>query len=175
MNSYKKNLADGNWFQINVAGPWLTRTRSDCYITPTSTDTNPKYKGPRLYKGTDEIILPDFRWDNPTTKDSGWVDAKMKKCPFSIKGRWGEKFYSIDPKKYNEYQKLCRVFHYMSFEILLGCQETGLLYNFDFTKCQPVMHFFDNQFVRGGRNETPCYSTATMTVVGRWDSHQVPK
>jgi hypothetical protein len=175
MNTWEKNLKEGNWFQRHIAYPWLIRHRPQYFITPTSTDTNPINKGPKLYRGSDAITLPDFRLDDPMTKESRWLDAKMKKSPFSLPSRRGEKFYSIDPRTYKEYLKICTVFNYMPFEILLGCQETKLLYNFDLTKCKPTMHFFQNKYVRSGNNETPCFNTLDMKIVGRWDPSHISK
>jgi hypothetical protein len=49
------------------------------------------------------------------------------------------------------------------------------LYNFDLTKCKPTMHFFQNKYVRSGNNETPCFNTLDMKIVGRWDPSHISK
>lgn len=175
MNNWASNLVQGEWFETHVAKKWLQNHRPEWWLTDSRNHVRFGGKGPRLTKGAQELVIPDFRLDNPDTGESGWLDAKMKSKPFSLHAYQGEKFYSIDPKTYRDYSKICSIFKHMQFEILLGCCYTNLLYIFDLKKCQPVIHSFENQFVRYGRNETPCFSTAQMKVIGRWDSSLLPK
>lgn len=175
MNNWELNIKKGEWFETHVAKEWLQKHRSEWWITDARNHVRLGGKGPRLQRNGEEITIPDFRLDNSETGESKWLDAKMKAKPFSLPQHHGERFYSLDPKTYRDYLKLCKVFKHMQFEILLGCAYTNLLYIFDIRNSQPIIHFFQNQYVRHGNNETPCFSTTDMKVVGRWDSRLLPK
>jgi hypothetical protein len=173
--NWQKNLEQGEWFEAHVAKPWLIENRSDWWITDSRNHTRIGGKGPRMTKGKNELVLPDFRLDNAETGESRWFDSKMKKQPFSISGYYGEKFYSIDPRSYKDYQTLMQIFPKMDFDILLGCAWTNKIWLFNLRVTTPVMHQFKNNFVRNSNGLTPCFSTKFMTLVGTWNSNLMPK
>ena len=173
--SWEKNLEQGEWFETNVTRPWLLKNRSNWWITDSRNHIRLGGKGPRLVKGKEELVLPDFRLDNPETGESGWLDSKLKNRPFSIAKYRGEKFYSIDPHSYMRYRLLMSIFKHMKFEILLGCAYTNIIWLLDLSNNQPIMHEFQNKFVRNNLSATPCFSTSMMIMSGRWNSNLLPK
>lgn len=169
------NLEQGEWFEDNVARPWLLKNRPDAWITDSRNHKRRGGKGPRLVRGDLEMVLPDFRLDYPLTGASSWLDSKVKMRPFTIRGHRGERFYSLDPRAYVGYIQLMEIFHLMPFEVLLGCAYTNLLWLLDLRSTIPVMHEFDNEHVRNGARLTPCFSTAQMRMVGRWQGDDLPR
>lgn len=175
MNNWELNIKQGEWFETHVAKEWLKKHMHDWWITDARNHMRFSGKGPRLQRNSEEITIPDFRLDQSETGVSKWLDAKMKSKPFTLPNRPGERFYSLDPKTYRDYIKLSNVFKHMQFEILLGCAYTNLLLIFDIRTSEPVIHVFNNQYVRNNNNATPCFSTKDMKVVGRWNSSLLPK
>lgn len=168
-------LAQGEWFEENVTRPWLLKNRTSWWVTDTRNHLRRGGKGPRMAKGNDELVLPDFRLDDPETGRSSWLDSKVKSQPFRIDGHPGQLFYSLDPMGYQKYTKLMRIFKHMPMEILMGCTETHILRLIDLRSAIPVMHEFNNQHVRYGRRLTPCFSTDQMQTVGLWSSKGMPR
>lgn len=170
------NLEQGEWFEEHVARPWILLNRPDAWVTDSrSHKRGGRGKGPRMVRGKDELVLPDFRLDDPVTGESSWLDSKVKNGPFSIEGQGWRRFHSLDPMAYVKYIDLMLTFQHMRFEILLGCAHTNVLWLFDLRGVEPVMHRFDNKHVRKGASLTPCFSTDQMRMVGRWDSTNLPR
>lgn len=174
-DNWELNLEQGEWFEENVTRPWILRNRPNIWLTDSRNHKRRSGKGPRLIKGGREIVLPDFRLDDPETGHSSWLDSKVKMRPFSIPGHSGERFYSLDPRAYVGYLELMDVFHRMPFEVLLGCAYTNLVWLLDLRTTVPVMHEFDNEHVRAGARLTPCFSTAQMRLAGRWNGEHLPR
>lgn len=174
-SSWDLNLEQGEWFEENVARPWLLKNRPAAWITDSRNHKRRGGKGPRLVRGTQEMVLPDFRLDDPATGSSSWLDSKVKMRPFTIPGHPGERFFSLDPRTYRGYVELMGVFHRMPFEILMGCAYTNIIWLFDLRSIVPVMHEFNNEHVRNGARLTPCFSTSQMKIVGKWDSTDLPR
>lgn len=173
-NSWELNLEQGEWFEENVTRPWLLKNRANLWLTDSRNHKRRSGRGPRLVCGKTEIVLPDFRLDDPETGASSWLDSKVKRRPFTISGHPGERFFSLDPRAYIGYARLMDIFRLMPFEILLGCAYTNVLWLFDLRATTPVMHEFNNEHVRNGARLTPCFSTAQMKMVGKWDSTNLP-
>ena len=169
------NLEQGEWFEEHVARPWLLKNRPDLWITDSRNHKRRGGRGPRLVRGDMEIVLPDFRLDDPETGASSWLDSKVKTSPFSIEGQGWRRFHSLDPAAYVKYIDLMLTFQHMGFEVLLGCAHTNILWLFDLRTAEPFMHRFDNKHVRHGASLTPCFATDQMRMVGIWDSTHLPR
>lgn len=174
-HTWELNLDQGEWFEENVARPWLLKNRPDAWITDSRNHKRRTGRGPRLVKSNQELTLPDFRLDDPETGGSSWLDSKVKMRPFTIPRHGTDRFYSLDPRAYLGYIGLMDVFRRMPFEILLGCAYTNVLWLFDLRATIPVMHEFNNEHVKNGARLTPCFSTAQMRMAGKWDSTNLPR
>lgn len=173
--NWELKLQQGEWFEENVARPWLLKNRPEAWITDSRNHKRQGGRGPRLAKQWQELTLPDFRLDVPETGKSSWLDSKLKFNPFVIEGQGNRRFYSLDPLAYQRYLRLMQVFHHMDFEILLGCDHTRVLWLFDLRRAAPVMHEFYNEHTRYRRSLTPCFSTDQMRMVGIWDNSDLPR
>lgn len=175
MNSFEYDLMRGDWFEENVSTPWILLNKKDYWIDETRLHNKPKNKkgGPRLSKNGLEIILPDYRCDNPNTGELLWIDSKLKKKSFKLDSNPGEYYYSIDPRSYRDYQILLTEFKKTRLEILLGCERTKRLMLFDLTKVKPIWHQFHNEYTRYKWTLTPCFAETDMTVVGSWDPNEM--
>ena len=174
-SKWELNLEQGEWFEENVTRPWILKNRPGCWLTDSRNHRRYGGRGPRLVRGDAEMVLPDFRLDDPGTGKSSWLDSKVKMRPFTIRDCPGERFYSLDPRAYLSYTQLMEIFHLMPFEVLLGCAYTNLLWLLDLRETIPVMHEFNNEHVRNGASLTPCFSTAQMRMVGRWRGDDLPR
>jgi hypothetical protein len=172
--NWELNLEQGEWFEENVTRPWIHRHRPGWWITDSRNHQRRHGRGPRMVCGDEELVLPDFRLDDPATGRGMWIDSKLKKRPFSIPGRQGERFYSLDPAAYTGYQRLMVIFNHMPFEVIIGCSYTNIIWLLDLFQAQPLMHEFDNQYVKRGQHLTPCFSTTQMRMVGRWNVCDLP-
>lgn len=177
MSNWEKSIVQGEWFEENVAKPWIAANRNSWWITDSRNHKRDgKSGGPKLTRNGNEITLPDFRLDDPTTGSSSWLDAKYKGTVFTIPGfSKGIKFVSLDTKAYADYKKVIDTFTYMPFEILFGIKFTKKLYLLDFKTVKPVWHMFDNGYVRKGDALTPCYSLKDMIEVDDWDPANMPQ
>lgn len=174
-NNWELNLAQGEWFEDNVAQPWLLETWNDWWITDCRLEKKSTLGGPKIRNKYQTLTLPDFRLDHANNGQTIWIDAKYKKRTFRLDKYPGEYFYSIDPRSYQDYVNFMNTFKQCEFFILIGSRKTKGLYMLNLRAVDPIWHEFDNEYVRSGRNLTPCFGEETLTHVGTWDPHQMPQ
>lgn len=174
MNAWQLSLAQGEWFEDNIAQPWLLENWTSWWLTDCRLEKKSTSGGPKIRKKEQVLTLPDFRLDNEYTAQTVWVDAKYKKKTFKLDKHPGEYFYSIDPRSYQDYQNFIKIFKHSSFYILFGDRRKESLYLLDLKKVSPVWHEFDNQYVRCSRKLTPCFGETTLDLVGHWDPTDMP-
>lgn len=174
LTGWEKSIAQGEWFEENIAKPWLITNRPDHWITDTRNHKRNGTSGPKIFNGTVNITLPDFRLDDPAGNNNGWIDAKYKKSTFYINRDRQIKYVSLDPKAYYEYSKIVNLFPNMTFDIFYGIGVLQTLYLLDFKNLKPVWHMFDNDHVRYNNGLTPCYPISALINVGIWNPTLMP-
>lgn len=173
-NNWQLNLAQGEWFEDNVAQPWLIENWTDWWITDCRLEKKSQMGGPKIRNKNKVLTLPDFRLDNAGTGETVWIDAKYKKRTFLLDKYPGEYFYTIDSRTYQDYINFMNTFSQASFYILIGARSTKGLYILDLRKKKPVWHEFHNKYVRNGRSWTPCFGEMSLEPVGTWDPTGMP-
>lgn len=164
-NNWELNLAQGEWFEDNVAQPWLLENWINWWITDCRLEKKSTLGGPRMRKKDQTLVLPDFRLDNSDTGQTVWIDAKYKKQAFSIPGQKTTKFYSIDQRSYSDYKTFMNIWKIAEFFVLIGSGNKNL-YLLDLKNINPIWHYFDNNY---GKGYTPCFSEKHMILVGTWN------
>lgn len=173
-SNWELNLAQGEWFEDNVAQPWLLENWTDWWLTDCRLEKKSSLGGPKIRNKNQTLVLPDFRLDHVDTGRTIWIDAKYKKKTFILDKYPGEYFYSIDPRSYQDYVRFMDTFKQSEFFILIGARKTKNLYILNLRAHKPVWHEFNNQYVRYSRNLTPCFPEAALAFVGSWDPTQMP-
>lgn len=173
-NNWEVSLARGEWFEDNVAHPWLITNWPEWWITDCRLQKKSSLGGPKMRKGDKFLSLPDFRLDHAESMQTVWIDAKYKEKFFTLDDVPGERFTSIDPRSYQEYSDLMTIFPNTAFYALIGNRRTKGLYILDLKNNAPTWHNFSNQYVRLGRNRTPCFAETILEYVGQWDPALMP-
>ena len=173
-NNWEVSLARGEWFEDNVAHPWLVTNWPEWWITDCRLQKKSSLGGPKMRKGDVFLTLPDFRLDHAESTQSFWIDAKYKEKFFTLDKHPGERFTSIDPRSYQEYVNLMSIFPNIGFYALIGNKRTNGLYMLDLKSIQPIWHDFNNQYVRRGRSCTPCFPETMLEYVGLWNPTLMP-
>lgn len=168
------SLEQGEWFEDNVALPWLLKIFPTWWITDCRLEKKSKFGGPKMRNATRTLTLPDFRMDNAETNQTIWIDAKYKSRSYTLDKYPGDYFTTIDPRSYQEYMEFMEIWPTADFWILFGRRSTRLLYVMNLRTAEPVMHYYDNENVRMGRNLTPCFSEKYLEPVGRWNPRKMP-
>ena len=71
------SLEQGEWFEDNVALPWMYNTFPEWWITDCRLEKKSLLGGPKMRNATQTLTLPDFRLDNAGTNQTVWIDAKI--------------------------------------------------------------------------------------------------
>jgi hypothetical protein len=174
MSKWEISLAQGEWFEDNVALPWLYANFPQWWITDCRLEKKSQFGGPKMRTANQVLTLPDFRLDNAETNQTIWIDAKYKTKSYKLDDYPGDYFTTIDPRSYQEYMDFTKVWPNSDFLILFGKRTTKLLYIMNLKTAKPVMHWYNNEHVTMGRNSVPCFSEQYLDPVGSWNPNLMP-
>lgn len=158
-------LNKGLDFERNVATKILHQLYPNYWINNFAKDPTSKY-GPRMFKGAEleeELVLPDFHLFHPEYMTMMWVDAKLKKQPYSDQTatRPGAQFLTLDTKSNQKYLKAMRELPGVLF-LLYGIESTRNVYLARWNP-EPETVEYNNQY---GRGAAPIYYIDEMKLVG---------
>ena len=111
------SLEQGEWFEDNVALPWMYNTFPEWWITDCRLEKKSLLGGPKMCNATQTLTLPDFRLDNAETNQTIWIDAKYKARSYKLDKHPGDCFTTIDPRSYQEYLDFIKIWPRVDFYI----------------------------------------------------------
>jgi hypothetical protein len=111
----------------------------------------------------EEIVLPDFHLFHPRYMTTMWVDAKLKKSPYSHQAasRPTEKFLTLDRKSNVKYLKAMQELPGVLF-LLYGVESTRQVYLVEWNPTPETVEY-SNQY---GSGPAPIYYINDMKNIG---------
>lgn len=164
---FVNNLARGLDFERNVADRFLRRRFPTLWIKNHTEDPGAN-RGPRAFRGQhkdEEVVYPDFELWSMQLGLRFWVDAKLKKSPYSSQAvsRPGARYFTIDK---GSNQKYFRGMPHLQGDLylLFGCEQTKNLYLGPWNP-NPETVYFNNRY---GTGYVPIYYLDDLLLVGKF-------
>lgn len=158
-------LDKGLEFERNTATPLLHTLYPNYWINNFAKDPNQKYS-PRVFRGANreqELVLPDFHLFHPRYMTVIWVDAKLKKQPYSSQTalRPTEQFLTLDRDSNIKYLQTMADMPGVLY-LMFGIESTRDVYMIEWNP-EPETVEYNNQY---GQGPVPLYYINDMRHVG---------